>query len=165
MDVLYEKELRKNNAPHLLYITLLLHDIGKSDGIRGHAESGAILAEPILIARLQKGRPEKNSFIIRNHLEMTRFWQRYDLDDIQTAISFSEIVKDKELLRLLTGSHLLRCQRTAPTLWNNYKNSMHQTLFSRTLKPLEPKLLQIRLTKEYKAVLKKDVLNVLRQST
>ena len=40
MDVPYEKELRKTIKPRLLYITLLLHDIGKSDGIKGHAESG-----------------------------------------------------------------------------------------------------------------------------
>ena len=80
MDVPYEKELRKNNKPHLLYITLLLHDIGKSDGIRGHAESGAILAEPILNRLGYKKEDQKKIlFIIRKHLEMARFWQRYDL--------------------------------------------------------------------------------------
>ena len=117
-----KKNLRKNNKPHLLYITLLLHDIGKSDGIRGHAESGAILAEPILNRLGYKKEDQKKIlFIIRKHLEMARFWQRYDLDDIQTAISFSEIIKDKELLRLLTVHTYCDAKGTAPTLWNNYK--------------------------------------------
>ena len=62
MDILYEKELRKNNSPHLLYIILLLHDIGKSDGIKGHAESGAILAEPILNRLCFKKENQKKSF-------------------------------------------------------------------------------------------------------
>lgn len=161
MDVPYEKELRKNNKPHLLYITLLLHDIGKSDGIRGHAESGAILAEPILNRLGYKKEDQKKIlFIIRKHLEMARFWQRYDLDDIQTAISFSEIIKDKELLRLLTVHTYCDAKGTAPTLWNNYKDSMHQTLFSKTLEILKAQATPDTLNKEYKAMLKKDVLQL-----
>lgn len=161
MDVPYERELRKNNAPHLLYITLLLHDIGKSDGIKGHAESGAILAEPIL-KRLgyKKGNQKKILFIIRKHLEMARFWQRYDLDDIQTAISFSEIIKDEERLRFLSVHTYCDAKGTAPTLWNNFKNSMHQTLFSRTLEILKNQSNLETQYKEYKAMLKKDVLQL-----
>lgn len=161
MDVPYEKEIRKNNKPHLLYITLLLHDIGKSGGIRGHAESGAILAEPILNRLGYKKEDQKKIlFIIRKHLEMARFWQRYDLDDIQTAISFSEIIKDKELLRLLTVHTYCDSKGTAPTMWNNYKDSMHQTLFSKTLEILETQACPDTLNKEYKAMLKKDVLQL-----
>ena len=161
MDILYEKELRKNNSPHLLYIILLLHDIGKSDGIKGHAESGAILAEPIL-NRLgfKKENQKKILFIIRKHLEMARFWQRYDLDDIQTAISFSEIIKNAELLRFLTVHTYCDAKGTAPTLWNNYKDSMHKTLFFKTLKILKDLTNSDTLNKEYKAMLKKDVLQL-----
>ena len=35
----------------LLYVILLLHDIGKSEGIQGHAETGVTVAAPVL-ARL-----------------------------------------------------------------------------------------------------------------
>ncbi len=161
MDIVYEKVLRKNNSPHLLYIILLLHDIGKSDGIKGHAESGAILAEPVLNRLGFKKETQKIIlFIIRKHLEMARFWQRYDLDDIQTAISFSEIVKNPELLRFLYVHTYCDAKGTSPTLWNNFKDSMHQTLFFKTLKILKNQTKSVSLNKEYKTMLKKDVLQL-----
>ena len=161
MDVPYEKELRKTIKPRLLYITLLLHDIGKSDGIKGHAESGAIQAQPVLDRLgINQEDQEKILFIIRNHLEMARFWQRYDIDDLQTAISFSAIVKNTELLRYLSVHTYCDAKGTAPNLWNNYKDSMHQTLFQHTLKYLENKSKETTSIGEYRAMLKKDVLQL-----
>ena len=94
MDHAYEFALRKNELPELLYLILLLHDIGKSDGIKGHAESGVTISRPILERfQVSHDQQEKILFIIQNHLEMARFWQRFDIDDIQTAISFSRLLK------------------------------------------------------------------------
>ena len=45
----YESVLRKTKTP-LLYLILLLHDIGKAEGIKGHAENGVRIAKPILSA-------------------------------------------------------------------------------------------------------------------
>src|SRR5690606_29506523 len=44
----YREALHETNDPPLLYLILLLHDIGKAVGIQGHAESGVRIAEPIL---------------------------------------------------------------------------------------------------------------------
>ena len=38
----YRQALHETSDPTLLYLTLLLHDIGKAEGIRGHAESGGV---------------------------------------------------------------------------------------------------------------------------
>ena len=158
-ELVYEKELRKNIDPQLLYITLLLHDIGKSDGIKGHAETGAIKAKPIL-DRLgfNKDNQEKILFIIRHHLEMARFWQRYDIDDINTAISFAKIVKNKELLRFLYVHTYCDAKGTSPSLWNNFKDIMHKSLFQKTIKYLEDQNKPNEEIEDYKDMLKKDVL-------
>jgi len=131
---LYERELRKNEDPLLLYLILLLHDIGKSEGVKGHAVNGVKIAGPIL-KRFGIGAEQQQQilFIIRGHLEMARFWQRFDLDDPKTAESFANFTEDPDKLRFLYVHTFCDARGTAPTLWNSYKDSMHRLLYLRTL--------------------------------
>ena len=121
----------------LLYLILLLHDIGKGIGIQGHAESGVHLARPIL-ERL--GIDPKNCeivyFVIRHHLAMARFWQKHDLDDPATIAQFAEFVGDVEKLRFLYVHTFCDARGTSTELWNSYKNTLHSTLFNRTAERL-----------------------------
>jgi [protein-PII] uridylyltransferase len=160
VDQVYEKELRKNDDPLLLYLILLLHDIGKSDGIQGHAITGAHMAKAVLQRYGVDGiKREQILFIIKSHLEMARFWQRYDLDDPQTAASFAALVGDPQKLRFLYVHTYCDARGTAPTLWNNYKDSMHRTLFLRTLEQFENAGVVETKRKENKAMLHEKILN------
>jgi [protein-PII] uridylyltransferase len=130
----YRKELHETSEPTLLYLILLLHDIGKAAGIKGHSESGVQLAGPLL-ERLQidpKSR-ELVTFIIKNHLIMARFWQRHNVDDPQTATAFADLVGDAEKLRYLYVHTFCDARGTAASLWNGYKDALHQSLFLATL--------------------------------
>lgn len=134
----YEEELRKNDDPLLLYLILLLHDIGKSEGIQGHAISGERIAQPILDRfRIPKDQQEQILFIIRSHLEMARFWQKFDLEDPETAASFAAFTEDPQKLRFLYTHTYCDARGTAPTLWNGYKEMMHRMLYTRTLEQFE----------------------------
>lgn len=134
----YEKQLRKNDDPLLLYLILLLHDIGKAEGVKNHDVSGVRIAQPILNRfNIGRGQQEQILFIIRNHLEMARFWQRFDLDDPKTAASFAKFVVDPQKLRFLYVHTYCDARGTAPTLWNSYKDAMHRTLYVRTLEQFE----------------------------
>ncbi len=134
----YEKELRKNDDPLQLYLTLLLHDIGKSEGIKGHAAAGVRIARPVMRRlAVPKDQQQQIEFIINNHLEMARFWQKFDLDDPQTAESFANIVGDPQQLRFLFAHTYCDARGTAPTLWNSHKDAMHRTLYLRTLEYFE----------------------------
>ena len=64
---------------------------------------------------------------------MARFWQRFDLDDPQTAESFAQLTEDPEKLRFLYVHTYCDARGTAPTLWNSYKDTMHRTLYTRTI--------------------------------
>ena len=134
----YEKELQKNDAPLLLYLILLLHDIGKAEGVKSHDVNGVRIAQPIL-NRFNIGREQQEQilFIIRNHLKMARFWQRFDLDDPKTAASFAKFVEDPQRLRLLYVHTYCDARGTAPTLWNNHKDTLHRTLYLRTLEQFQ----------------------------
>jgi len=134
----YEKELRKNDDPLLLYLILLLHDIGKAEGVKNHDVNGVRLAQPVLDRfGIAQEAQEQILFIIRSHLEMARFWQRFDLDDPQTAESFAQFTEDPQKLRFLYVHTYCDARGTAPTLWNSYKDAMHRTLYLRTLEQFE----------------------------
>ena len=133
----YRDELHHTAAPTLLYLILLLHDIGKSEGIQGHAESGVVIARSVL-QRLQIA-PDKQAtvnFIIKNHLVMARFWQKHDLDDPQTSAAFAELIGDADLLRYLYVHTYCDANGTSAGLWNGYKDSLHRRLFDTTLERL-----------------------------
>jgi [protein-PII] uridylyltransferase len=133
----YRRVLHETADPALLYLTLLLHDIGKSEGMKGHAESGVRIATPIM-ARLgvsPEGR-ELVSFVIKNHLAMARFWQKRDVDDPQTSAAFAELVGDAEKLRNLYVHTFCDARGTAASLWNSYKDTLHTSLYLATLERL-----------------------------
>ena len=158
-DAVYETELRKNDDPLLLYLILLLHDIGKAEGVKGHADAGDRLARPVLQRfRVSQEQRRQILFIIRNHLEMARFWQRFDLDDPQTTASFADFTEDPEKLRLLFTHTYCDAKGTAPTLWNDFKDSMHRTLYNRTLEHFGQGDVIARKHRENKDMLRSEIM-------
>ena len=133
----YREALHECADATLVYLTLLLHDIGKAEGIQGHSESGARLAGPILdrLGIAPDGRALV-LFVIKNHLAMARFWQRHDLDDPRTAAAFAELVGDAERLRNLYVHTFCDARATAVELWNGYKDALHTRLYRATLERL-----------------------------
>jgi len=133
----YRTELHKTTSPSLLYLILLLHDIGKGQGIQGHAQAGVTIAAAVL-ERLQidAGKRAVVNFIIKNHLVMARFWQKHDLDDPKTSAAFAEIAGDPDRLRYLYVHTYCDANGTSASLWNGYKDSLHRLLFDTTLERL-----------------------------
>jgi [protein-PII] uridylyltransferase len=133
----YREALHETPEPSLLYLTLLLHDIGKAKGIQGHAESGVTISIPIL--KRLKVSPENSDlvlFVIKNHLIMARFWQKRDVDDPTTATAFAELVPDADKLRHLYVHTFCDARGTASGLWNGYKDALHTGLYRATLDQL-----------------------------
>ena len=130
----YHKVLLSSPSPILLYPTILLHDIGKSDGIRGHAEVSADIAKKILERwGVQESDIEPIIFAIKNHLQMARFWQSHDVEDESAIAKFASIVKNEENLKYLYVLTFCDASGTADGFWNSYKQSLHSALFSATM--------------------------------
>jgi [protein-PII] uridylyltransferase len=137
MAAKYRDELHATPDPTLLYLILLLHDIGKAEGIQGHAESGVRIALPILQRlQIEPAGADIVTFIIKNHLIMARFWQRRDVDDPKTSAAFAELVDDADKLRYLYVHTFCDARGTAGGLWNGYKDTLHTTLYRATLERL-----------------------------
>ncbi|MDD3180338.1 MAG: [protein-PII] uridylyltransferase [Opitutaceae bacterium] len=133
----YRAELHRTGQPTLLYLILLLHDIGKAEGLKGHSEAGVRIAGPLL-ERLQIDPKARSvvTFIIKNHLIMARFWQKHDLDDPHTAAAFAKIVGNAETLRYLYVHTFCDARATSANLWNSYKDTLHHRLFLTTIERL-----------------------------
>lgn len=129
----YRDEVHQLDDPAILYLILLLHDIGKGVGIKGHAKTGVEISRPIL--KRMGIAPEKHKeilFIIENHLEMARFWQHHDIDDPQNIQSFANKVENQKQLSLLFVHTYCDARGTSSSLWNSYKDMLHRRLFSAT---------------------------------
>lgn len=133
---LYKELFRQIPRPELLYLALLLHDVGKGEG-GNHAESGARIAA-VEARRLgfAPAEAERVTFLVRHHLTMVMVSQKRDLDDPEVVRRFAELVGDTENLRMLTLLTLADSLGTSQTLWNGFKDTLLRTLFSRALQYL-----------------------------
>lgn len=134
----YHAVLSDSKSPSLLYMALLMHDLGKSDGTKGHAEVGAEIAEQIL-ARFDLAEDEKEVviFLIKNHLMMARYWQSNDIEDEAVIEKFVEKIVDPDRLKYLYVLTFCDSKSTSNTLWNSYKQSLHTMLYRNALRKMQ----------------------------
>jgi [protein-PII] uridylyltransferase len=122
--------------PGLLYLALLLHDVGKAADheIGKHAQVGAHLAMRAA-RRLQLEAPAANTveYLVENHLLMATLSQRRDLDDASVIRNFARQAGTPEKLNLLTLLTFSDSQGTSDKLWNGFKDSLLWQLHSRSM--------------------------------
>lgn len=135
---LWHTLLEQIPRPEVLYMALLLHDLGKIDPNRPHAEAGAELADEIL---RQLGWDDAARadvvFLVRHHLLMAQTARQRDLHLPETIREFTRIVDDIERLQML---YLLTCadtQAVGERIWTPAQASFLLELYRRSLRALE----------------------------
>ena len=122
--------------PGLLYLALLLHDVGKAvvHELGKHAEVGAALAmRAARRLQLETTAADTVEFLVENHLFMATLSQRRDLDDAAVIRNFARQVGTPEKLNLLMLLTLADSQGTSDNLWSGFKDSLLWQLHSRAL--------------------------------
>lgn len=138
-DQRYAELLDELEQPELLYLTLLLHDIGKGAKSGNHVQASAALAEGCL-ARLELDPPDRESvlFLIAHHLDMSAVLRR-DIFDPETIHAFAEKLGSPEIMKmlcLLTYADIKAVNPEALTpwkaenLWQLYIGTANQMLRS-----------------------------------
>ena len=136
----YLEALRKNEVPGLLYLILFLHDLGKDQGPKGHCERGVEIGKTLLDRfGIPSEMHDRILFVIRNHLEMPKFANKFDLEDPDVIESFANFIEGEQRLRFLYVHTYCDANATAPDLWNDHKEELHTQLFNNTLSVLEGK--------------------------
>ncbi len=128
----YADIFRGIDRPYVLYLALLLHDVGKAEDSKDHSVESARLALA-QCRRLQLPAPASTTvaFLVRHHLLMVRLSQKLDLDDPEVIHRFAETVQTSEHLHLLTLHTFADSMATSESLWTPFKESLLWTLHRR----------------------------------
>jgi len=158
----YAPMFQELERPALLYLALLLHDCGKSDGAREHALAGAALAGRV--ARrlgLDASASQTLRLVIEHHLLMAGISQRRDLDDPGVIRQFARQVQTPEMLALLTLHTFADAQATSDKLWNSFKDTLLWELHLRTMPLLTGGSEFVRAEEEHRERLRHEVRNLM----
>ncbi len=119
----------KISSRQALFVALFLHDIAKGRG-GDHSLLGARVAEQ-LCPRLGLNQEETEtvSWLVKNHLLMSRIAFHRDLGDPKSINDFLEEVQSLERLRLLFLLTIADICAVGPNVWNNWKGSLLRELY------------------------------------
>jgi [protein-PII] uridylyltransferase len=121
----------------VLYVALLLHDIGKGRP-EDHSILGAQIARKVAPRLgLNKADSETVEWLVRYHLLMSDMAQKRDIADPRTVRDFSKAVQTVKRLDLLTVLTVCDIRGVGPHVWNNWKATLIRALYRQTRRALE----------------------------
>jgi [protein-PII] uridylyltransferase len=116
-----------------LYLAALLHDVGKADRERPHADVGAEMARAICDRwSINEGVAETVVWLVREHLTMARFIRVRDIDHPATVAEFTELVGDVNRLHLLTLITWADVNAVSPGAWTPAQDTFLRALHAAT---------------------------------
>jgi [protein-PII] uridylyltransferase len=121
----------------LLFLGVLLHDMGKGEG-GGHAEKGAAMI-PTIARRMGLTREdsERLEFLVGSHLLFAHIAQRRDLHDEKMIIQFARQMGKSENLKMLYLLTYADIKGVGPDVWTEWKALLLQELYEKAFKVLE----------------------------
>lgn len=129
--------LRAGVNRKVLYIALLLHDIGKGRD-EDHSVVGARIARSVCPRLgLKKRETATVEWLVRHHLLMSDMAQKRDIADPRTVRDFAKAVKSRERLDLLCVLTVCDIRGVGPDVWNNWKAALLRALYRQTRVALE----------------------------
>ncbi|MHC0052415.1 [protein-PII] uridylyltransferase [Actibacterium sp. D379-3] len=121
----------------VLYVALLLHDIGKGRP-EDHSILGAQIARKVAPRLgLKPDECETVEWLVRYHLLMSDTAQKRDISDPRTVRDFAKLVKTRKRLDLLTVLTVCDIRGVGPGVWNNWKAQLLRGLYRQTASALE----------------------------
>ncbi|MCC5988410.1 MAG: [protein-PII] uridylyltransferase [Pararhodobacter sp.] len=121
----------------VLYVALLLHDIGKGRP-EDHSVLGAQIARRVAPRlRLNAEESETVEWLVRHHLLMSDTAQKRDIGDPRTVRDFARAVQTRKRLDLLTVMTVCDIRGVGPGTWNNWKAMLLRQLYRDTAEALE----------------------------
>lgn len=125
------------DAPYILYLAALFHDIAKGRG-GDHSTLGAIEMQRFCRTHsLPKETSELLIWLVREHLTLSTTAQKQDLSDPEVIAAFAERCGDLRHLNALYLLTLCDIRATNPAIWNAWKDNLLKTLYYATRNRLE----------------------------
>jgi [protein-PII] uridylyltransferase len=129
--------LRRGVNRKVLYVALLLHDIGKGRP-EDHSVIGAQIARKVAPRLgLKQDEVDTVEWLVRYHLLMSDMAQKRDIADPRTVRDFAKAVQTVKRLDLLCVLTVCDIRGVGPTTWNNWKAVLIRALYRQTKRALE----------------------------
>ncbi|MBL0143131.1 MAG: [protein-PII] uridylyltransferase [Betaproteobacteria bacterium] len=126
------KLMQEFDAPELLYLAALFHDIAKGRG-GDHSALGARDAERFCRAHgVAKADAKLVAWLVERHLTMSATAQKQDLSDPEVISEFATLVRDERSLTALYILTVADIRGTSPKVWNAWKGKLLEDLFRST---------------------------------
>lgn len=127
----------------ILFLAILLHDLGKGLG-GNHSEEGAAIALDAA-QRLEFDPPqtERLVFLVKQHLLMTHIAFRRDLADDTVLLQFAKTVATPETLKMLYILTLADIRAVGPGTLTAWKRDLLSELFVKTMEILTGESVQV----------------------
>ncbi len=121
--------MREVDRVEILFLALVLHDIGKGHG-GGHSERGARMVDDIA-RRLQLNTDDAQQlkFLVSQHLLMSHLAQRRDINDQRLLIDFAKRVETLDNLKKLYLLTFADMRAVGPKIWNNWHDMLLRALY------------------------------------
>ena len=124
------------DAPHLLYLAALFHDIAKGRG-GDHSTLGTVDALKFCkLHHLPKADSALVAWLVEAHLKMSATAQKSDLSDPNVIEHFAQFVQNERQLTALYLLTVADIRGTSPLVWNAWKARLLESLFNATKKAL-----------------------------
>ncbi|MEQ6250608.1 [protein-PII] uridylyltransferase [Sulfitobacter sp. HNIBRBA3233] len=121
----------------VLYIALLLHDIGKGRE-EDHSVLGAQIARKVAPRLgLKQDEVDTVEWLVRYHLLMSDMAQKRDIADPRTVRDFAKAVQTVRRLDLLCVLTVCDIRGVGPDTWNNWKAALIRALYRQTKRGLQ----------------------------
>ena len=129
----YRRLYNEISRREILYIALLMHDVGKARRGKDHSIEGAAMSRTFL-ERI--GLPEKQIqsvvFLVEHHLTMPHISQRRDLGDANMIDEFAKGFRTPDDLRMLCLLTYADLSGVTQTAWTTWKGQLLWELFVKT---------------------------------
>ena len=126
----YRELFQRCDDVSTLYLALLMHDTGKSEHRRHHADASAIMASRVA-RRLQLPSEERRALLllVDNHCLLSKTSQSRNLEDPATISHFADMIQSVENLDSLMLVTLADGQGTSDDNWSDWKEGLVWQLY------------------------------------
>jgi [protein-PII] uridylyltransferase len=128
---------REYDSLPIVFLALLLHDIGKGHGHDHHERGASLTAEVCARLGLDGEETDMVVFLVRNHLMMSQVAQKGDVEDVRTVADFASqagSIAQLKALYLLTFADM---RAVAPNVYNKWRDMLLSDLYMKSLRVLE----------------------------
>jgi [protein-PII] uridylyltransferase len=141
LGIEYLSEIFKNVKSYVLFLALLLHDIGKGAHIcaaEGHEAAGYMMLKGIM-ERLNIESADRKTveFLVKNHIILSKLTLTRDPEAPETIAGIAEIVETQDNLNALYLMTYADMNAVNPSFWSRWKAYLFHDIYEATMKHLK----------------------------